>query len=145
MNTKNKKKLPSITISAKEQTAVLEDLAKRSAKKTEVGRAAKNGDELTVDFKGVNKSGESVAGASGTDYALELGSKSFIPGFEEGLLGVKKGDKKTLKLSFPKDYHVKELADTAITFEVEVKTVMEQMLRKIDDSFAATLGPFTNC
>src|SRR5690606_29801955 len=80
---------------------------------------------------------------SGEDYTLGLGSKSFIPGFEEGLVGVKKGEKKELKLSFPKDYHAQNLAGTNITFSVTVKNVQVSTAPKLDDKFAASVGPFT--
>lgn len=138
------KKTPAkITVSAKEVDGVVKNLLARSAKKEAVSRAAKNGDEVSIDFDGFNDKGKAVAGASGKSYNLELGSNTFIPGFEEGLVGVKAGDKKQLKLTFPKAYHAAELAGTNITFKVLVKEVKDIKLPEADDAFAATLGSFT--
>ena len=95
-----------------------------------------------IDFDGKDKKGQAVAGASGKDYSLNLGSNSFIPGFEDGLVGSKSGDKKELKLKFPKDYHAENLAGTDIVFEVEVKKVQSVELPKLDDEFAKKVGPF---
>lgn len=131
---------PSVT--AKDVTEVVENLRKRSSVKKAVTRAAKNGDEVLIDFDGKDNKGKAVAGASGKDYPLTLGSSSFIPGFEEGLVGVKAGDKKSLDLTFPKDYHATSLAGSNITFEVSVKTVNELTLPEADDVFAASVGPF---
>jgi trigger factor len=110
--------------------------------KEDSDKPAKNGDDVIIDFEGKDGNGNKVAGASGTDYTLNLGSKSFIPGFEEGLVGVKKGDKKELKLTFPKDYHAKNLAGTDISFAVTVKKVQVSTLPLLDDAFAASVGPF---
>ncbi len=139
---KIKKTKPKITVAEKEVTEVIDNLRTRVATKEPVDRAAKNDDEVWIDFEGVDAKGAAVAGASGKDYPLVLGSNTFIPGFEEGLVGVKKGDKKDLKLSFPKDYHAKNLAGTKITFKTTVKEVKAVVLPKADDAFAATVGPF---
>ncbi len=140
--TKIKKQISVITVPAKEVDDVITNLRTRVATKKDVTRTASKGDEVVVDFTGENTKGEAVAGASGTDYALTLGSKTFIPGFEEGLVGLRAGDKKELELAFPKDYHAKNLAGTKITFKVEVKKVQESVLPKADDAFATTVGPF---
>ncbi|MFO0971542.1 MAG: trigger factor [Candidatus Saccharimonadales bacterium] len=139
---KIKKTAPKSTVTAKDIDEVLQNLASRSASKKDSDKPAKNGDDVVIDFEGTNESGAKVAGASGVDYRLSLGSKSFIPGFEEGLVGVKKDDKKELKLVFPKDYHAKNLAGTDIVFSVTVKNVQVSELPKIDDAFAASVGPF---
>lgn len=139
---KIKKSAPKTTVSDKEVTNVVDNLRERVAKKEESKAAAKDGDEVIVDFVGKDVKGEPVAGASGTDYPLTLGSKTFIPGFEEGLIGVKAGDKKTLKLTFPKDYHAKNLAGSKINFDVTVKKVNAVVMPKADDNFASTVGPF---
>jgi len=138
------KKTPAkIVVTAKDVDEVIENLRSRSAVKEDSDKAAKEGDDVIIDFIGTDKDGKTVAGASGEDYELGLGSKSFIPGFEEGLVGVKKNDKKELKLSFPKDYHAKNLAGTGITFNVTVKSVRHATLPTLDDKFAASLGPFS--
>lgn len=130
------------TVTAKDVDEVLENLRSRGATKKDSDKPAKNGDDVILDFEGKDKDGKKVAGASGKDYTLNLGSKSFIPGFEEGLVGVKKGDKKDLELTFPKDYHAKELAGTKIIFSVTVNNVQSLEKPKLDDAFAASIGPF---
>ncbi len=140
--TKIKKTPTKSTVSEKEITEVVDNLRKKSATKKPVARPAKDGDEVVIDFVGTDKDGKAVAGASGTDYPLTLGSNSFIPGFEEGLVGLKSESKKDVKLTFPKEYHAPALAGTEVTFAVTVKSVQELVLPKADDAFAATLGPF---
>lgn len=137
-----KRDKPKVTVTKSEIDEVISNLLKKSAKKVPADRKAKTGDEVIIDFEGFNVKKEKVAGASGKDYPLELGSNSFIPGFEDGLVGLKKGDKKSLDLEFPKKYHAKNLAGTKITFEVEVKEVNEIVTPKADDKFAESLGPF---
>jgi trigger factor len=139
---KIKKAAAKVTVTAKDINEVVDNLRSRVSEKQSVDRAAKNGDEVTVDFEGVDAKDKPVSGASGKDYALELGSNTFIPGFEEGLVGLKKGDKKDLKLSFPKDYHAEQLAGTKITFKNTIKEVKEVVLPKADDEFAGKVGPF---
>jgi trigger factor len=139
---KIKKTAPKVTVTEKEINDVIDNLRQRVSKKESVDRPAKNGDDVIIDFEGVNEKGDVVAGASGKDYALNLGSKTFIPGFEEGLVGLKQGDTKDLKLAFPKDYHAKNLAGTKITFKTTVSDVKEVVLPEADDKFASTVGPF---
>lgn len=139
---KIKKTVSKVAVTDKEIKEVIDNLLQKSSKKQAVDRKAKNGDEVLIDFEGKDEKGELVAGASGKDYPLVLGSNSFIPGFEEGLIGLKKGDKKNVKLTFPKEYHAKQLAGTKITFSVDVKEVNEVVLPEPDDKFAVSLGPF---
>jgi len=140
--TKIKKTVKKATVTDADVTEVLDNLRSKSSKKEPVERSAKNGDEVILDFDGTDAKGKAVAGASGKDYPLTLGSNSFIPGFEEALVGLKKGDTKDIKLEFPKDYHAKSLAGSKITFAVKVKSISAVVLPKADDAFAATLGPF---
>ena len=137
------KKSPKIAkVEADEVKKVLANLSERMAAKKDSSKPAKLGDDVVIDFDGKDKKGQPVAGASGKDYSLNLGSNSFIPGFEDGLVGSKSGDKKELKLKFPKDYHAENLAGTDIVFEVEVKKVQSVELPKLDDEFAKKVGPF---
>ena len=123
--------------------AVVDDLLARSATKNEVNRAAADGDEVTIDFAGVDaKSQEEIEGAKGEDYPLVLGSNTFIPGFEPELLGLKAGDAKTFDVTFPKDYGAAQLQNKKVTFTVTVKLVKERVLPKLDAAFAASVGPF---
>lgn len=130
-------------VTPKEVEEVLAQLASRQAEKKDVDRAAKNGDETLIDFKGTDaKTNEPIAGADGKDYPLHLGSDTFIPGFEKNLIGAKPGEEKTFTLTFPKDYGVKALQNRKVTFAVTVKKVQELSQPKIDDAFAASAGPF---
>ncbi len=130
-------------VTAEEVTTIINNLRERAAEHQEVQRAAKNGDEVTIDFKGADAATkEPIAGADGTDYPLALGSKSFIPGFEDELIGLKPDGNKTFNLTFPKDYNVKDLQSRKVAFEVTVKKVNELKQPKADDAFAASVGPF---
>jgi trigger factor len=130
-------------VTAKDVQAVVDTLRTRAAERKAVTRAAKLGDEVIVDFVGTRvKTKETLEGGSATDHKLVLGSNSFIPGFEEGLVGMKAGDSKDLPLTFPKDYGAADLQGAKVTFAVTVKGVNELVEPKFDDAFAATLGPF---
>ncbi len=121
---------------------VIHNLQLRMATKEDVERAAKDGDQVWIDFDGKDAKGEAIAGASGKDYPLALGSNTFIPGFESNLVGVKAGDKKEFTLEFPKDYGVKALQGKKVTFNVTVNKVQEVTLPEVDDKLAAEAGPF---
>lgn len=139
---KLKAKLTKATITAKEEDEIIERMRSSMADKKEVKRAAKIGDEVTIDFVG-EKDGVAIEGATSSDYALVLGSNSFIPGFEEGIVGHKAGDKFDLTLTFPKDYHTDQLKGALVVFKVTLKKVQTINLPELDDTFAAKVGPFT--
>lgn len=107
---------------------------KQNPNEIEVDRAAKDGDIVNIDYKGT-KDGEAFDGgtAEGTD--LTLGSKTMIDGFEDGLIGAKKGETKTLNLTFPEDYREESLAGQAVVFEVTVNSVKEKQDAVLDDAF----------
>jgi trigger factor len=128
---------------AEEVTAVVDDLRARDSKKEEVKRAAKDGDEVTIDFAGVDtKTKEPLEGGKGDDYPLIIGSNTFIPGFEPELIGMKADDEKSFDVTFPKDYGAKELQNKKVTFTVTVKSVKEVKLPELTDELAAAVGPF---
>jgi len=129
-------------VTAKEIDQVIDQMRQRFSVKNDVTRAAKTGDEVVIDFEGRDAKGELVQGAKGDDYPLNLGSSTFIPGFEEGIVGHKIGDVFDLKLTFPKDYHADALKGVKVTFKTTIKKVSEVVLPKIDDEFAAKVGPF---
>jgi trigger factor len=131
-----------VDVAEKDVAEVIERLQASMATKEDVDRAAKTGDEIIMDFKGTDKDGKEVAGATGNDYPLTLGSGTFIPGFEEGLIGKKAGDTFDLPLTFPKDYHHKPLAGAKVAFAVTVKAVKEVKNPELNDEFAAKAGPF---
>ena len=134
------KKSPEVT--AKDVNDVIKSLQQRLAERTEVERPAKDGDELTIDFSGIGEDKKPVPGADGKDYPLVLGSKAFIPGFEEHLVGAKPGETKDFDVTFPKDYGVAALQSKKVTFKVQVKKIAELKEPKADDAMAAKAGPF---
>ncbi|HSX23856.1 MAG TPA: trigger factor [Candidatus Saccharimonadales bacterium] len=137
-----RKTKPVVKLEAKDIQEVLKSLQARLAEKKDVDRPAKNGDQVYIDFQGVDAKGKAVNGADGKDYPLLLGSNAFIPGFEENLVGLKANDDKTFTLTFPKDYGIKALANKKVTFTVQVTKVQEVIEPKLDDAFAAKVGPF---
>ena len=134
-----------VDATAKDVKGVIDNLLERAAKRKEVDRAAINGDELLIDFIGTDaKTDERIQGGSDNDHQLILGSKTLIPGFEAGLIGVKAGETKDLILTFPKDYGAAELQNKKVKFAITVKKVQELAVPKFDDAFAKTIGPFKN-
>ncbi|HSD56474.1 MAG TPA: trigger factor [Candidatus Saccharimonadales bacterium] len=132
-------------VTAKEVTEVLDQIKAREAERKDVERAAKESDQATIDFKGVDtETKEAISGADGKDYPLLLGSNTFIPGFEANVIGMKPGDEKTFTLTFPKDYGVKTLQNRKVDFTVTVTKLQELIEPKLDDAFAAKVGPFKN-
>jgi trigger factor len=129
-------------VTAKDVNDVVKSLQQRLAERQMVERPAKDGDELIIDFKGVDEAKKPVAGAEGNDYPLVLGSKTFIPGFEENLVGLKPGESNDFQVTFPGDYGVAALQSKKVTFSVRVKSVSELQEPKADDSMAAKAGPF---
>jgi trigger factor len=137
---KKTKKVASVT--AEQVKDVVESLRKRLAEKKDVSRTAKEGDEVTIDFKGVDAKGKTVEGAEGKSYPLLLGSNTFIPGFEPKVVGIKKGEEKTFTIPFPKDYAVAALQGKKVTFTITAQNIQELALPKADDEFASKAGPF---
>jgi trigger factor len=118
----------------------LENLANRNTQfEAEEGRAAQTEDRVTIDFKGT-LGGEAFDGGSGKDMSLVLGNANFIPGFEEGLVGVKTGDEKTIDATFPDAYPVDTLAGKEAQFAIKVKSVEKPKKPEINDEFAQGLG-----
>ncbi|MEQ8368364.1 MAG: trigger factor [Roseicyclus sp.] len=105
---------------------------------TKKGKAA-DGDQIVIDFVGT-VDGEAFEGGSAEDYPLVLGSNSFIPGFEEQLVGVKKGDVKDVEVSFPEEYGAAHLAGKAAVFACTVKEVKKPVPAEIDDDLAKKFG-----
>jgi len=125
-----------LTIEPKQVNDVIESLRTRLAERKSVERAVKDGDETTIDFKGTDEKGEAVNGAEGKDYPLQIGSDTFIPGFEANLIGMKPKETKSFTLTFPKDYGVAALQNKKVTFEVTVNKVEELVPHKLNNDFA---------
>jgi trigger factor len=102
-------------------------------------RPAENGDVVVIDFDG-SVDGEKKPGMKGEGYELELGSGSFIPGYEEQLVGVKAGEHRSVVVTFPEQYHAAELAGKEAVFEVDVKEIRAQTVPAVDDDFAKKVG-----
>ena len=112
----------------------------RATRLVSVDRAAQNGDTVVIDFEGFDN-GEAFEGGKGENYDLKLGSGSFVPGFEEQIVGLKAGDEKELNITFPEDY-VPDLAGKAVIFKVKVKEVKEHQAPVVDDEFAKDVSEF---
>ncbi len=143
----NYKKLSAPKTSAKKiETSDVDDtigrIKQQLAEKKSVDRAAKDGDEATIDFVG-KKDGEAFDGGTGSDHPLVLGSNSFIPGFEEQIVGHKTGETFDINVTFPGDYHAKDLAGQEVTFETTIKDLKEVVEPEESDELAAKAGPFT--
>ncbi|MCX8508524.1 MAG: trigger factor, partial [Rhodobacteraceae bacterium] len=122
-------------------TEALENLAKsaQSFEEKKKGSKAKDGDQVVIDFKG-SVDGDYFEGGSGEDYPLVLGSKSFIPGFEDQLVGAKAGDEVKVNVTFPESYGAAHLAGKAAVFECTVKAVNGAKAAEIDDELAKKFG-----
>lgn len=118
---------------------MIDALRKQSANWEEVDRAAQNGDEVTIDYNGI-RDGEPFEGGEATDFLLELGTGRAIPGFEEGITGMKVGEEKVLPVTFPDDYHAEELRGADVEFTITLKSVTEAVLPPLDEAFFASYG-----
>ena len=130
-------------VTDKDINEVLERIKKAFTEKKEVKRAAKNGDTVNINFTG-KKDGVAFDGGTAEGFDLELGSNSFIPGFEEAIVGHKTGEEFDIDLDFPKDYHAKELAGEKVVFTVKINSVNESAEPELNDEMAKKAGPFNN-
>ena len=129
-----------IKVSADDVKERLNEMAERNARLVSVDRKAKKGDIAVIDFEGFDN-GEAFEGGKGENYELELGSGSFVPGFEDQVIGMKAGEEKDLDITFPEDYH-KELAGKAVVFHVKLNKVTETIVPEQDDEFAKDVSEF---
>lgn len=120
----------------------VEDERKKNARMISVDdRAAENGDIVTIDFEGF-VDGEPFDGGKGEEYDLEIGSGTFIPGFEEQVIGAKVGDDIEVKVTFPEEYHADTLAGKDAVFKVKVHEIKMRELPEADDDFASEVSEF---
>ena len=129
-----------IKVSADDVKERLNEMAERNARLVSVDRKAKKGDIAVIDFEGFDN-GEAFEGGKGENYELELGSGSFVPGFEDQVIGMKAGEEKDLDITFPEDYH-KDLAGKKVVFHVKAKEIKCKELPKLDDDFAKDVSEF---
>lgn len=127
---------PNTRVYQKDVDAKIEDMRKNQAELVlKEDKAAENGDTVVIDFDGY-VDGKQFDGGQATNYSLELGSKSFIPGFEDQLVGHKAGEDVDVKVTFPEDYQAKELASKEATFKTKIHEVKEKQMPELDDEFA---------
>lgn len=136
---KLKVKKPVAKIDKKQIDDTINQLRTSAAKRSSVERPAKMGDEVIIDFTGFHDD-KAFDGGAAKDYSLELGSNMFIPGFEEGIVGHKAGDKFDVDVTFPREYGSKELAGKKAVFKINLKKVNELTLPELDDKFAQSLA-----
>ncbi len=132
-------KRPRAEVTDEDVENMIRKLREQRTEWVEVEREAREGDRVTIDFKGYID-GEPFEGGSAEGVQLVLGSGRMIPGFEEGLIGARAGDERKLELKFPEDYGVEKLAGKEAEFEVVVKAVAEPKLPEVDEDFIRSLG-----
>ena len=131
---------PEVKVSAADIKGELKPYIDRASRLVSVERKAKKGDTAVIDFEGF-KDGEPFQGGKGENYSLELGSGSFVPGFEDQVIGMKAGDEKDLDITFPENY-TPELAGAQVVFKVKVHEVKEKQEPEVDDEFAKDVSEF---
>ena len=131
---------PDVKVSAADIKAELKPYIDRASRLVSVERKAKKGDTAVIDFEGF-RDGVPFQGGKGENYSLELGSGSFVPGFEDQVIGMKAGDEKDLDITFPEDY-TPELAGASVVFKVKCHEVKEKQEPEVDDEFAKDVSEF---
>lgn len=132
-----------IKVTDKDIQDEVKGLQERYAEFRPVPRKAKKDDRAEINFEGTNE-GVPVEGAKGEGYPITIGAGMFIPGFEENLIGMSKGEEKTFDITFPKDYHEEKLRGQKVTFKVNIASISEKSLPEINDEFAKKFGIFKN-
>jgi len=130
---------PEVMVVDEDVEKVIKDFSSMQAVETAVDRPAKENDKVEVDFE-VYVDKVMLEGGSGKSYPLVIGSQAMIPGFEDQLIGLKAGEKKKFKLKFPDKYFQNHLSGKEAEFSVEVKSVLDRQMPKIDDDWAKKLG-----
>ncbi len=120
---------------------VIEDMRKRAAEQVVVEREVQEGDWVEIDFTGL-LDGVPFPGGESKHHPMVIGDKMFIPGFEEGIVGMKVGENKLIDVKFPDDYHAKELAGKDVKFDIKLHQVKSINLPLLDDAFAAKVSQF---
>ena len=131
---------PEVKVLAADVDERLKALADRNTRLVSVDRAAKSGDTAVIDFEGF-LDGKPFDGGKGENHNLELGSGSFVPGFEDQVIGMKAGEEKDIDITFPENYHA-DLAGKAVVFKVKVHEVKEKEVPAMDDEFAKDVSEF---
>ncbi|GAA0865854.1 trigger factor [Paraclostridium tenue] len=133
---------PDYTVNEDEVKLRLEEMRNKASRLVDVeGRAIESGDTAVIDFEGF-VDGVAFEGGKGEDYSLVIGSNTFIPGFEEQLIGKNKGEEVEVNVEFPAEYHAETLAGKPATFKVTVKNIQKKELPELNDEFAADTTEF---
>ncbi len=130
---------PVVDVTEADVDEMIDTLRKQNAAWEEVERAAEDGDQVNIDFQGF-LGDEPFEGGSAEGHELVIGSGSFIPGFEEQLVGASAGDEKEIRVTFPEDYQAEHLAGQEATFKVKVNSVKGQVLPEVDADFVKNFG-----
>lgn len=130
-----------VEVAQSEIDAEIDRMAQNVARISTVDRPAQDGDTAVIDFEGF-KDGVAFEGGKGEAYELRLGSHSFIPGFEEQVVGMSAGEEKEIHVTFPEDYHEKALAGAPVVFRVKVHEVKETIVPEKDDEFVKDVSEF---
>tara|TARA_B100001013_G_scaffold93129_1_gene51867 strand:+ start:3765 stop:5069 length:1305 start_codon:yes stop_codon:yes gene_type:complete len=117
----------------------IENIQKKTCSWHPINETSSQGDRLKIDYIGT-MDGKEFEGGSANDFVVEIGSKSMIEGFEDGLIGLKKDNKKVLELNFPDDYGKSNLASKEVNFKIEVKEVLRSVLPDLNEDFFRTIG-----
>lgn len=128
-----------VKVTKEEIEHTIEEMRNKYAETSDKDGKVENGDTAIIDFEGF-KDGVAFDGGKGTDYSLEIGSNTFIPGFEEQLIGMKKGETKEIEVTFPEEYHSEDLKGAKATFKVTVKNLKETIIPELDKDFFEDLG-----
>ena len=130
---------PVLKVKKEDLEKSVDKIAEQYKEWNEVKRKSKVGDRVKADFEGTIN-GEAFENNKADDFLIEIGSKQLIPGFEEGLVGVKAGEEKKLAITFPDDYQDKKLASQPVNFSVKIKEVQEAKVSVINEDFVKKLG-----
>jgi trigger factor len=129
-----------VSVTDADVDARLKELTDRNTRLVSADKAAENGDVAVIDYQGTLE-GKPFDGGSAESYSLELGSHSFVPGFEEQVVGMKAGEEKDIDVTFPQDYH-KDLAGKAVVFHVKANEIKVKDVPALDDEFAKDVSEF---
>ena len=131
-----------VKVTADDVKERLNQMAEREARLVSVDRKVKKGDTAVIDFEGFDN-GVAFEGGKGENHELEIGSGSFVPGFEEQIVGMNVGETKDINVTFPTEYHAAELAGKAAVFTVTVNEITVKQLPELDDDFAKDVSDFS--
>lgn len=132
-------KKPSVKVTDKEVEEEIQNIIKEYADLQVKEGAIEDGDTAIIDFEGFDN-GKAFEGGKGENYSLEIGSHSFIPGFEEALVGHKSGEEVDVNVTFPEDYHAEDLKGKPVVFKVKIHEVKTKIYPKLDEEFFKDLG-----